>query len=463
MIMRLTYYILSDMKTIFNYIRLLNIHLPILCKIPGIVMLSMLLVISESCNKEVKTSDPDVEILSPSYQHIYLLPDTIGVKFKVVHDKPIEYIRISLVNSLMIPVSNQEFIYPDSSSYNGTISFILNALTDEVNHKPFYIHIVISDFTKTTHTYQEVELLNREMKYEGCYLLAKSGVDNLNISYYNSNFQKIFETDINGNYTDSEICNSDNLLILITNTPDKAVSLDCENGELVWAQDPQLPYPEFNKIYHESNIVYLSTAIGRIIGLTPADGIQTFTTLVLPDSIPLNICGTEDFLFTDMIMRHSNSKVWTTYYKETGSKHQVYQTSLETVNMYGLDNGNRIILFCNTAISGQVVDFNAENNTIDSQVSLDVSKINLTCKIDQTDYLFTSGNTLFHYNTQSQTSVKLAESNDNIIDIEFDIAGNRLFVAHRNEIEIFSFPDMNKIASIDSPYILKGIELKLGY
>ena len=61
-----------------------------------------------SCNKDEKVSEPVVEIFNPEYQQQFLLPDTIDVRFSVNHNKPIEYIRISIVNYNMIPISDQK-------------------------------------------------------------------------------------------------------------------------------------------------------------------------------------------------------------------------------------------------------------------------------------------------------------------------------------------------------------------
>ncbi len=416
-----------------------------------------------SCNKDDKVSEPVVEIFNPEFQQQFILPDTIEIRFSVNHDKPVEYIRISIVNYNMIPISNQEFLYPENNIFDGTMNFYLDALPESGSVPPYYIHIAVSDVSQIYHTYLKIGLSNREMKYEGCFLITRSGIDEININYINDQYVQKFITEISGNYTDSDISHNSNMLYLLTDIPDKARAIDCENGELIWTKDPQLPYPEFNRALVEKNIVFFSTAIGRIIGLTIEDGIQVFTTPVLPDSIPVNICLTSDYLIADTRLRDAVSYVWVSYYKQTGSRYLLFPTNYETVAMFGLESENRIIVFCNKDSNGHIITFNAKYNIVENNVIANNGDIQQSCKIDNNNFLFSTDNMIFHFNLQSQSHVKIAETENIIIGIKFDNINNRLFVAHPYKVEIFSYPDLNSITTIETSSLLKGVELKYGY
>ncbi len=429
-------------------------------KIAALIFLAWML---GSCNKDVKVSEPVVEIFNPEYQQQFLLPDTIDVRFSVNHDKPIEYIRISIVNYNMIPISDQEFINPEDNTFDGTINFSMDALPESVTVPPYYIHIAVSDLSQIYHTYMKIELSNREMKYEGCFLIAKSGIDMLNINYFDTQYTQNFITEISGKYTDSDISYNSNMLYLLTDLPDKARAIDYESGELIWTKDPQLPYPEFNRALVDKNIVYFSTGIGQIIGLTIEDGIQVFTTTVLPDSIPVNICVTSEYLVADTRLRNSVSYVWVSYYKQTGSRYQLFPTNYETVAMFGLESENRVIIFCNGNSNGHIITFNAEHNIVESNVTTNTTGIQQSCKIDNNNFLFSTDNMIFHFNMQSQSYVKITETDNIIVDINFDNVNNRIFVAHQNKVEVFSYPELNNVGIIETSNPLKGIELKYGY
>jgi len=428
-----------------------------------LIILSFLLSLSISCSKDVKVDKPVVEILSPDYKQLFLLPDTVDINLNITHNKQIEYIRVSIVNTNIIPVSEQVFLYPDGNTFNDEINLFLTLLTDNILLPPYYVHIVVSDFSNDYHTYLEVELSNRNMKYEGCFLIGKSGVDILNINYYNAEFQNELVKETSGNYAGSNISTNADMLYLITHTPDLVKAFNGKNGELMWTQNPQLPYPEFNSTLVDDNIVYFSTAIGRIIGLTTVDGIQVFTTPVLPDSIPMNICSTTDYLVTDTKLRNSNSKIWISYYKQTGKKYQMFPVDYETVDLYGFENENAITVMCNTNSNGKIIRYNVYENNIEESVTVENNKIQQTCKIDENNFLFSSDKSIFHFNWENSSYEKVANMDEAIVDIKFDVVNMRLFVIHDSKAQIYSYPSLFKIAEIESSFSLKGVELKYGY
>jgi len=427
--------------------------------ISALLLLTLIII---SCNKDTKKTDPLVEIFSPEHKQPFLLPDTINIKFGVTCETEIEYVKVSIVNKNMIPISEQEFLYPETSNYNGNIYLSVNLLTESVNSSPFYVKITVSNFSQVNQTYREIDLMNNKIKYDGCFLIGKNGINTSNISYFNNQYQKIYSTDIVGNYTDSDISINSNMMYLITNTPDKAIAIDCENGETTWTKDPQLPYPQFNRVLVNNNIVYFSTAIGRIIGLTDNEGIQIFNTLVLPDSIPVNLCITDDFLIADTKLRNSGSRVWVTYYIHTGSKYQMFPTNNETVKIFNFENNN-VVVFCNNNSTGQIIIYNAETNIIENNLIINNIEIQQSCKINKTNFLFSSTNKLYHFDLINQSYTKIMETEDNIIDIKFDHINSQLFVLQINKLETLSYPELNNIGTIETSYPLYRIELKYSY
>lgn len=427
------------------------------------MFLILIIWVLDSCSKDTKINEPIVEIFSPENNQQYLLPDTIFVSFRVEHDEPIEYIRVSIDDKNMIPVSDQDFVYPSGKNYEGDIYLPLSALSEDNSFPPYYLHVVVSDLLQITHTYREISLLNKEMKYKGCFLISRSGINMLEINYFDNNYQLGLNTSISGDYSGSDISSKANILYLITSLPDLARAINCTNGELIWSKDPQLPYPEFNSILVGNNIVYFSTAIGRIIGLTINEGVQIFTTPVLPDSIPNNMCSTANYLLSDLKSRNSDDKIWVSFYKNTGNKFLSFPTSYETVSMYGRKSNNIATIFCNKNSIGSIIQFNVEDNNIASQMELNNIEIHHTCEVDENNFLYSSDNMLFHFNMQNQSYVKITDADEIIIDIKFDDLDNRMFILHPNKVDIFSYPGFNKITTIESTNLLVGVELKFGF
>ena len=428
----------------------------------NIIALLLILTIG-SCDKSTKITEPLVKIYYPDHKELFLLPDTINIMFGVTCETQIEYIKVSIVNKNMTPISEQKFLYPEGNNYNGNIYLSVNQLSQPTNSAPFYVKITVSNFSQVNQTYHKIDLMNDEIKYFGCFLIGNNGINTSNVRYYNNQYQKIYSTYIAGDYTDSDISINSNMMYLVTSTPDKAIAVDCENGETTWTKDPQLPYPKFNSVLVVDNIVYFSTAIGRIIGLTNNEGIQVFNTQVLPDSIPVNICITNDFLIADTRLRNSGSRVWITYYIQTGSKYQMFPTNYESVAIYNIENNNKVAVFCNNNSYGHIIIFNTETNIIESNLTVNNIEIQQSCKIDKANFLFSSGNKLYQYDLTNQSYTKIMEAEGNIIDVKYNYVDSHLSILQMNKLEVLSYPGLNRIETINTSYPLYGIELKYGY
>jgi len=428
-----------------------------------IITLIMLSLVINSCSKVEKNRDPIIEIFSPEHKQQFSLPDTINIKFSVTYNYEIEYIRVSIVDKNMIPISDQEFIYTEDDANDYTIYLPISILPQNVSVPPYYVQVTISSFSQINHTYQEISLLNSEVKYKGCFLIGNTGINTLSIAYFNDQYRKIYSTELSGNYLSSDISIDANLLYLITNTPDRVRAIDSDNGEVAWIKEPQLPYPEFNKILVNNNIVYLSTNIGRIIGLTADNGIQIFNTPILADSTPYNLCITEDYLIADTRLRNSGSTIWATYYKQTGNKYQIFPTNYETLAIYSLESKNRIVAFCNNNSTGQIISFNVKTNNIENSLIVTNIEIQQSYKIDENNFLFSSENKLFHFDQQNQSYAKILETEDIIYDLKFDFINSYLFVTQSNKTEIYSYPGLINIETIETLYQIENVELLYSY
>ncbi len=213
------------------------------------------------------------------------------------------------------------------------------------------------------------------------------------------------------------------------------------------------------RVGFNNNITYVSTEIGRIIGLAHETGNQIFTTPVLTDSVPFNICLTKDYLISDIRLRNSNSKAWVVYYKQTGAKHEVTTTNFETTKLYGDSKSNTMIAFCNINNVGEIITYNATNGSIENRLKADNIKINQSCKIDEYNFIFSSNKLLFHVDIQNNTMNQIAVADDDILDIEFDIINNKIILVYSNKAEVLSYPSLTITKTIESDNELNGIEL----
>ncbi len=416
-----------------------------------------------SCTKEKTYNEPVIEIYSPNLEQEYLLPNSININCNIEHNKPIEYIRLSIDNKNMISISQQIFLSPSSNYLTIDTSLTIEILSSETMQPPYYVHIVVGDLIEDNHYYREIVLHNGQLDFLGYFFISKHGVNTQNICYYNSLFQNEYSFETMGNYNASGISTYSSSLVISSSIPDLTIAYNSLDGNISWIKEPQLPYPKFNKIAVDNNIVYISTEIGRIIGLDSREGTQVFSTPVLPDSVPYNICLTKDFLISNFTLRNSDSKLWTIFYKQTGNKYQIFETNFETVNLYSYSNENKIIAFCNSNLDGSIITYDIANNNIEETITIDNISIDNSCKIDNNNYLFSSNNFLFHADIHNKTSIKIASADDNIIDLKFNYINNQIILVYSSKVEILSYPQLTIVKSINSNYLMEEIELLYGY
>ncbi len=415
-----------------------------------------------SCEQHDEISKPVIEILSPVENQQYILPDTVTIEFDVKHNSIIEYIKVSIDNSNYIPLTQHEFIYPSENNFKGKVKLALGTLSNSIKKPPYYIHITVGDLNDIHQEYLKVDLKNSELKNKGFCLVVDKGVDVLELCYYNSEANLQFTSTIEGNYEYSESSITSGSIIIATSLPHLCRSFDFMNGELKWKDEPQLPYPEYTGIKVDEDLVYLSTSIGRIIGLRAVGGLKAFTTKVLPDSIPNNICVTSKYLIADFTPRNSGMNSWVSYHKQTGSKFQVFQTNLETIDIQSIDN-SKVLFFCNDLSKGVIITFDIESNLIEQTVSAPDILVHHISRIDNNNFILSDERSILVFNQHNNSFTKILETEFDIIDMKYDTISNQINLAYNNMTEIISYPNLIITSTILSDYSIQAMELVHGY
>ncbi len=427
-----------------------------------ILFFVVLTIFAVSCKKTTEKIVPNISILSPESKQLFTLPDTVKVVFNVSHTSDIKYIRVSIDNKNIIPVSGQIFIEPDSNIYNGTVLLPINHLITKDLQPPYYVHIVVDNYSQESSAFREIELRNADNHTSGYIIISKSNIDKINVNYFNDTFDFESSVAMDGNFRDSDISSSSEIICITTTIPDKAIALNSIVGNVIWENNPQLPYPKFNKVLIDNNITYISTRIGRIIGIDNIGGNQIFSTPVLPDSIPNNICVTNNYLFSDFSLRNGNSTLWTVFYKQTGAKYKVILNQVSTLSMYSIDNKDDIICFANTETAGQILYFSFSDNDFTIIKFVDDTIVK-TCKISNNTFLYTSGSGLWQYSYNNNSVTKLIDIDDSLVEIKYNSVTDEILLVYPSKIMIYSFPDMLHIKNIELESAISAVEIKYDY
>lgn len=405
-----------------------------------VLAISLFMLFCFSCSKDEKIPDPVVSIITPLENQVIQLPNTIEVDLTVQHVIPIEYIRVSIINKDLTPLSEIEYIHPSGETFSGKVNLFLSNLPTTTQKEPYYIHIVTDDGNNTNHDYLEIKLINSEIKFQGYAIIEKKQVNSFEIGLFDNKFQNTVNVMMDGTFSGIESSQITGSLYVTTEIPELATAIDFYSGETIWQNEAQLPYPEFTGLKTDETTLYLSTAIGRIIGVTEDYGSQIFHTNILPDTIPHNIAITENYLLADHTLRTSGKKVWVSFYKATGSKYQIFLTNYNTVNIFSITD-NKAIIFANSDNSAEIITFDIESNLSENQISAASQRISKVCKIDNNNYLFSDNKSIYTLNIESNSYNWYYDSSDSIIDLKFEPISQTVYILTSTNIQKIHYPE----------------------
>lgn len=429
----------------------------ILKRLIKILLILQVITVIYSCSKNETPEKASIIIHNPLPNTYIQLPDTIDVSVTISYSKPIEYIRLSIDNSNMVPLSEHIFIYPTENTFSGEVELILEKQGESVLVPPNYIHIVIGDNGNVQHHYQEIILQNDAVSFHGFATFEDKPVNLCEIKYYNNEYLVYNTKEYDGIYSISENTINKELVYLSTTVPELLRAIDIHSGEVIWTKEPQLPYPKFTGMQCADEKLYLSTEIGRIVGVNEGDGSTILTTPVLKDTIPRNLIATNNFIFADFTLRTSNRKVWASFYKPTGVKYLWYASELTTIDIYGYD-ADKAILIGHNDNSGSIILFDIQSNTIEDIYNFDISFDN-SCEIEEGRYLITDNALIYEFSMEDNSNTLLYQGNDSIVDIKYEPIHKSIYIASSQGIEVISYPVINSYHTITGYNNLKSIEL----
>ena len=392
----------------------------------------MLVVLLSSCSKESSNTQAVVNIISPQLFELYTIPDTVEVDFEVISKSPINYIRISIDNINLVPLTNQAYIYPndDESVFNTEI--FLSNVDDKALLPPYNMHIAIDVGGDVQHNFREITIKKPDKSYEGFIAFSQGSNNSVQMDVYDLNSEIIKSQLYPGYFIVSDISGENNLAYLATSSPNITSAINIDSGNYVWGNMGQLPYPLVFDLIKGSNTLYQSSEMGRIIGFNLKNGLQVFNTKVLSDTIPHNMAVNENFIFADFTLRNPGNKLWISFYRTTGQKYSQFVHDYDTKALFA--QNDTAILFCVQGNQSNVVNFSIIDNNIIKSTSLDNIAIDQVYSFRDNVFTIVDGNKIISYNNTSGNISNVFEANDIIIDVKYEEISSSYVIALPHEI-----------------------------
>ncbi len=420
------------------------------------------LVSLSGCKKDEPYLPPEIKIISPESNAFYKLPGTVRVRVHVKSHTPLNYIRISFNNKELIPVLGQKFIYPSApDTLIDYDEFIGNIPPGETG--PFIFQVAVDDGKQVTRVFSDIHFEDAEMHYKGFYLFTRPGINDTRIDYYDSTNTASLFANLDGELVYSASSSLYDLLFVTTSIPSRLYAYQFEDQELQWTQTPEQPYPEYTFLKTSENLLYVAAENERISVMFQQSGYQKVTTGLLFDSIPERIGVNEDFFTGDFRLRNSTQRAWVTFYKTTGYAYRQFSTFIHVTDFYPFTGNSGFYVFGN--LSGKAIFgiYHLEGNFLSEETPLPAGEITHTARLDYRLFLIADENALYRFDIVTKMTMKVKQFDEEIVDMELDGVNNRIFVAFKNKVMIFAYPNMELLNELPSEAPVKAIELKYYY
>ena len=410
-----------------------------------------------SCNKNTLPDAPEVYLLSPAVNQVINIPDSVYISFTVNSSQEIKSVRVSIDNSNQVPVSIPSSYTPNSKEFEISDHIIIETVAQEALIPPYYVNILVDNGEYSFHFFSQVSLIPKDMFFAGYKAFNQSNNNSIVVEHYNTDGSIIGDNEIQGLFVDSEVSNIYGLYYVATENPEKIQAFDIESNNLIWEKEGILPYPEINKLKIRGNLIYQSMNIGRITGMLLSDGTNKVITPTLPDTTPHNLCITDNFIFSDFILRNNSKRGFYSFYASTGDRFARFIKDFETKAIY--ENDDIPIIFGNSN-SAHILDFDIVNGQILKEYKLSDYYFDKVCQIDIDTYIFSDGAKVAIFDRSAGMAETIYILDNYVSDIKYEYLSqniylsneNGLYVITRNGTEVWSMNSDNNLIAIELLY-----------
>ena len=385
--------------------------------------------------KEEDPSHPIIQINSPPAFSVFNVWDTINVSGTVYSERPVKSLQVSLVNNSNVPVATPVGIIPELSSFD----FHQELVIDNANLQSgsYFIMVKVADEYNTVRTFQPVDVNGINQELRRLLVVTKLNTLKSNVLIVDSAYNVSQILGVSKEYVGSAVSSDHQQFYYITPNPSLLMTYDLNDTVLDWEYSAQSPYPVYENIYYEDNLIYLATQNGDVIGVD-YQGDRKFGTVTHNDRVPTEIYKHHDLIITDQRTRSNTFRYFTLFYASTGAFANQHQTDLEVVKFFSR-NDEEIIAFGNQFDQAQVKVYTVMLNNTYEPSSMPPGKLNNAVQINDIEVLLAMDNGVFLYNMANFQYYQVIYL-DNVSAMAYDPLNSLLCISVDTKIYFYNYP-----------------------
>jgi len=398
---------------------------------------AMFIFVFLSCNKEDPNRLPQIIINSPISGSSLYNYDSMLVDAVIKDNKGISSIKVVLQNSDFIPVVEPVYFYPGSASFR--LNFYYTISQANLEDATYYLLIRAENATDYTNEYRQVNVMSTPALGKQLMVITRHDLYSLDVNMENESglMQLVFQ--IEGDYSDSQINPSDNLLYVAGENTFNLRAYALDSYQLQWEKETYTPDHIHNpNCLHFNENLFTTYHDYYIQGFNPSGSI-IYTIQIEDQESPEEVFAFQDFIVVDMQKKNGSNPFLVLYNRNTGYEKQRVFTTFDVVEFHGSED-DKLLITANAQNRGALYEYNIATNYLYKLKSLE-SEINSSVSISASRLIVGTSSGLLLYNAITNSFTYLLPGM--VVErMLFDGEEGRLYAVSGKNVYVYQFPEM---------------------
>lgn len=411
-----------------------------------------------SCKKDTDDFGPTVTVSSPAENQFFNVNDVIHLQASVSDETKITAVSIRLVDANMNTAHISMGVPISSPSMKINTFYTLDNI--HLESGVYYLLITASDGKNDSHTYRKIYIGGIPRVVKKVFVASSSGTSQTNFFYIDSAFSSLtFYKTFTGDYIGSSVSGYYQQVNMCGNYTGNFTGIKLSDNSVKFNVAPIVSSsPYFTGFYDTDKNNYVAGYDGSIKGYG-FEGNIIYNAAATDTYYTKHMCLNNNYMIAEEKNKTSALRNLITYYP-TGAGQQTCLLN-QDVAAFCEKDGDEVFVFGNSSGQGVVQLFNRINNSLSSPYPypLDPGTILSAVKIDANTYLIGHSNGTIYKYTYQNSSMTTYLTGYTAIQLRYDFAGNRIYIAETNRISTVDYPSATPVSSVNSTETVLDIHL----
>jgi hypothetical protein len=324
-------------------------------KLPAFLPLLMLLT---ACLKDMDSTPPSVEVISPTSLPVVNVPDSILLVAEVADNVTLEYVEVSFLNSDRIPVGETSIYFPETPALH--IEQYVRIKDKSFITGEYFILIFCSDGVQSKAKYIPVSVHEMPREVSGFALIQRTTCSTTTVKYLDAAYVTKSSFSVGEAYHDSGIDPLHEMFYFVSPEFSVIQAYPLFKPETEWVRYASMPAATYTGLYIDEELV-AGTGNGDVWVMDHAGQVIVNTIPVSGRKVQ-EVAADDTFIVCDMVTENGDDHYVHSFYRKTGGSSNSRKISCDISSIVPL--GEDFLLFCNFADKAVVYLYEAESGVM---------------------------------------------------------------------------------------------------